>query len=200
MVATTRHRFYFFISLYHMDLIERAFRETYPPKMKYSLTRDASRKLYKYSRDLTLYICQRVPSLRVSKMIAYEHKLLLPVLKTRKSRILIRVASIKKMAGKKTTKPPPIKQVKLLGMIVRNFLKIIFKDVRNEIKNNSKIITVDQIKKTYRRYTLKKIYKSIYITKVAKHHKNRLLGKDIAILRKKGIRMFKYVDKAWQKL
>ena len=184
-----------------MDLIERAFRETYPPKMKYSLTRDASRKLYKYSRDLTLFICQRVPSLRVTKILAYEHKLLLPVLKTRKSRILIRTASIKKMAGRKSSAtPPPIKHIKLLGMIVRNFLKIIFKDIRNEIKTNSKIITVDQIKKTYRRYTLKKIYKSIYVKKSTKNHKSRILSKDIAILRKKGIRMFKYVDKAWRKL
>ena len=183
-----------------MDLIERTFRETYPPKMKYSLTRDASRKLYKYSRDLTLYICQRIPSLRVSKILAYENKLLLPVLKTRKSRILIHTASIKKLTGKKSSVAPPIKQVKLLGMIVRNFLKIIFKDIRNEIKTNSKIITVDQIKKTYRRYTLKRIYKSIYIKKISKNYKGRILSKDIAILRRKGIRMFKYVDKAWQKL
>lgn len=153
----------------------------------------SKKKIQKYCLDLVKYITRVSPSVELEKVEKFKHKMFSSLVR---SKTLLQpqppTASLKSL---KALYPKVSTQgIKLLLLIVRNFLKVLFKGLRS---TKTKCIKRSQVKEAYK-VKLSGIYEVLYRKPtVGQKALSSIVSQDVAILRKQGIKLLKYKNLHW---
>lgn len=152
----------------------------------------SKKKIQKYCLDLVKYITRVSPSVDLGKVEKFKHKMFSSLVS---SKTLLPSSSTASLKSLKALYPKVSTQgIKLLLLIVRNFLKVLFKGLRS---TKTKCIKRSQVKEAYK-VKLSGIYGVLYRKPmVGQKTLSSIVSQDVAILRKQGIKLLKYKNLHW---
>jgi hypothetical protein len=156
--------------------VDSSFRKAFQKKNEFRLDTKSRIKIARYSRDIVRYIRIKVPTMTMKDILAYQTGLFKP----------LQLSSLKESS------------------IQLAFLRKLYHNVRLAISTGvaqPKTIRIQLIRDAYKKHSLHSLYSHIYSAEKIKRPVSKpAIGQTIEVLRKQGITLLKYKNKAWRAL